>query len=50
MTACKECGGKGSYEIRNAYNPEFKQIIKCEYCKGSCVDNTSIRYPKTKTS
>ncbi len=45
---CKECGGTGFYEIRNAYKPDFKQVIKCEYCKGSCVDN-SLKYQKTKS-
>lgn len=34
MTLCKECNGQGKYTIRNAYKPDFKKELVCEYCEG----------------
>lgn len=32
---CKECNDTKSYVIRNAYDPSFEKIVKCEYCQTS---------------
>ncbi len=44
---CKECDGKGSYEIRNAYKPEFRQVVTCEYCQGAQVNNVGAKFSDT---
>lgn len=32
---CPECEGKGKYEIHNAYDPDYRQEVPCEDCKGT---------------
>lgn len=40
---CPECEGKGSYVIYNAYDPDYKKEITCEYCGGSGKKNPYLR-------
>jgi DnaJ-class molecular chaperone len=36
-TACKNCNGKGKYEVHNAYDENYIQLVVCEMCSGSGV-------------
>jgi excinuclease UvrABC ATPase subunit len=44
MTRCKDCDGKGTYEIRNAYKPDFKKMVKCDTCQGLCYVNIGSKF------
>jgi len=34
-STCKECKGTGEYKVFNAYDPEYEEIVTCEYCNGA---------------
>jgi excinuclease UvrABC ATPase subunit len=44
MTRCKDCDGKGTYEILNAYKPDFKVSVKCDTCKGLCYVDVGRKF------
>ena len=34
MVSCRECNDRGFYTILNAWDPDYSEEIRCEYCSG----------------
>ena len=48
LYTCRECKGKGSYTIHNAYDKEWSEEITCEYCGGTGFVERNVEVPVIK--